>query len=204
VGSSERNLAQVFAAARRHAPCVLFFDEVDALGQKRSHLTHSSSMRNTVNTLLAEMDTPDDGVFVLGATNHPWDVDAALRRPGRFDRMLLVLPPDLPARVAILHHHLRGRPLDGVDVEALARATEHFSGADLAHLCATATERALADSMRAGALRPIGQADLTAALREVRPSTGPWFATARTVVAFANTDGTYDDLAAYLKRNRRL
>lgn len=204
VGSSERNLAQVFAAARRNAPCVLFFDEVDALGQKRSHLTNSSSMRNTVNTLLAELDTPDSGVFVLGATNHPWDVDAALRRPGRFDRMLLVLPPDLPARVAILNHHLRERPLAGVDVGALARATEHFSGADLAHLCATATERALADSMRAGAIRPIGQADLTAALREVRPSTGPWFATARNVVTFANTDGSYDDLAAYLKQNRKL
>ncbi len=204
VGSSERNLAQVFAAARRNAPCVLFFDEVDALGQKRSHLTNSSSMRNTVNTLLAELDTPDSGVFVLGATNHPWDVDAALRRPGRFDRMLLVLPPDLPARAAILTHHLRDRPLAGVDVGALARATEHFSGADLAHLCATATERALADSMRAGAVRPIGQADFTAALREVRPSTGPWFATARNVVTFANTDGSYDDLAAYLKQNRRL
>jgi SpoVK/Ycf46/Vps4 family AAA+-type ATPase len=206
-GSSERNLAQVFDAARRNAPCVLFFDEVDALGQKRSHLTHSSSMRNTVNTLLAEMDSlggTDDGVFVLGATNHPWDVDSALRRPGRFDRMLLVLPPDAAARAAILRHHLRDRPLAGIDLDALARSTEHFSGADLAHLCATASERALADSMRAGTVRPVGMADFGVALREVRPSTGPWFATARNVVAFANTDGSYDDLAAYLKQNRRL
>ncbi len=203
-GSSERNLAQVFAAARRHAPCVLFFDEVDALGQKRSHLTHSSSLRNTVNTLLAELDQPDDGLFVLGATNHPWDVDPALRRPGRFDRMLLVLPPDAAARAAILRHHLAGRPLAGVDVERIARATEHFSGADLAHVCTTATERALADSVRTGTVRPIGQDDLTAALGEVRPSTGPWFATARNVVTFANTDGSYDELAAYLKRNRNL
>ena len=104
-GSSERNLAQIFAAARRNAPCVLFFDEVDALGHKRSHLTTSSSMRNTVNQLLSEMDSlggRNDGVFVLGATNHPWDVDSALRRPGRFDRMLLVLPPDGAAREAIL------------------------------------------------------------------------------------------------------
>ncbi len=203
-GSSERNLAQVFATARRHAPCVLFFDEIDALGQKRSHLAHSSSLRNTVNTLLAELDRPDDDVFVLGATNHPWDVDPALRRPGRFDRMVLVLPPDAAARAAILRHHLAGRPLAGVDVERLARATEHFSGADLAHVCSTATERALADSVRTGRLRPIGQDDLTAALEEVRPSTGPWFATARNVVAFANTDGSYDDLAAHLKRNRGL
>lgn len=206
-GSSERNLTQIFDAARRNAPCVLFFDEVDALGRKRSHLANASSMRNTVNTLLAEMDSlggADDGVFVLGATNHPWDIDTALRRPGRFDRMLLVLPPDAPARAAILRHHLRDRPLAGIDLDALARSTEHFSGADLAHLCTTASERALADSMRAGAVRPVGMADFGVALREVRPSTGPWFGTARNVVAFANTDGSYDDLAAYLKQNKRL
>ena len=123
VGSSERNLAEMFAAARRAAPCVLFFDEVDALGQKRSHLTHSSSMRNTVNQLLSEMDSlgnRNDGVFVLAATNHPWDVDPALRRPGRFDRMLLVLPPDAAARAAILAYHLRERPGD-VDVARIVR-----------------------------------------------------------------------------------
>jgi SpoVK/Ycf46/Vps4 family AAA+-type ATPase len=204
VGQSERNLAQVFDAARRSAPCVLFFDEVDALGQKRSHLRHSSSMRNTVNTLLTEMDGAEDGVFVLGATNHPWDVDPALRRPGRFERMLLVLPPDAPARAAILRHHLRDRPVAGLDLDELVRATEHYSGADLAHIATTAAERALAESMRSGRVRPVGMADLRAALAEVRPSTGPWFATARNVIGFGNADGSYDDLAAHLKRHRRL
>jgi SpoVK/Ycf46/Vps4 family AAA+-type ATPase len=206
-GSSERNLAQIFAAARRNAPCVLFFDEVDALGHKRSHLTTSSSMRNTVNQLLSEMDSlggRNDGVFVLGATNHPWDVDSALRRPGRFDRMLLVLPPDGAAREAILRHHLRGRPLAGVDLGKIARATEHYSGADLAHLCTTAAERALAESMRSGRLVPLTTRDLLTAAREVQPSTGPWFAAARNVALFGNTDGSYDELAAYLKKHRSL
>jgi SpoVK/Ycf46/Vps4 family AAA+-type ATPase len=206
-GSSERNLAQIFAAARRNAPCVLFFDEVDALGHKRSHLTTSSSMRNTVNQLLSEMDSlggRNDGVFVLGATNHPWDVDSALRRPGRFDRMLLVLPPDGPAREAILRHHLRDRPLAGVDVARIAKATEHYSGADLAHLCTTAAERALAESMRSGRLVPLTTRDLLAAAREVQPSTGPWFAAARNVALFGNTDGSYDELAAYLRKHRSL
>jgi SpoVK/Ycf46/Vps4 family AAA+-type ATPase len=206
-GSSERNLAQIFAAARRNAPCVLFFDEVDALGHKRSHLTTSSSMRNTVNQLLSEMDSlggRNDGVFVLGATNHPWDVDSALRRPGRFDRMLLVLPPDLPARAAILRHHLRDRPLADVDLEKIAKATEHYSGADLAHLCTTAAERALAESMRSGRLVPLTTRDLLTAAREVQPSTGPWFAAARNVALFGNTDGSYDELAAYLKKHRSL
>jgi SpoVK/Ycf46/Vps4 family AAA+-type ATPase len=206
-GSSERNLAQIFAAARRNAPCVLFFDEVDALGHKRSHLTTSSSMRNTVNQLLSEMDSlggRNDGVFVLGATNHPWDVDSALRRPGRFDRMLLVLPPDGAAREAILRHHLRDRPLAGVDLGKIARATEHYSGADLAHICGTAAERALAESLRTNRLVPLTTRDLLAAAREVQPSTGPWFATARNVAVFGNTDGSYDELAAYLKKHRSL
>jgi SpoVK/Ycf46/Vps4 family AAA+-type ATPase len=204
VGNSERNLGAVFDAARRKAPHVLFFDEVDALGQKRSHLTHSSTLRNTVNTLLAEMSGENAGVYVLGATNHPWDIDSALRRPGRFDRMLLVLPPDEGARAAILRQNLEKRPVEGIDLAKLVKATEHFSGADLTHLCDTAAERALADSMRTGQVRPLTMKDLQAALAEVRPSTGPWFATARNVALFADHDGSYDDLAAYLKKHRRL
>jgi hypothetical protein len=98
-GASERNMRAVFETARRNAPCLLFLDEVDALGQKREHLRNSAGMRGAVNQLLTEMDSVksnNDGVFVLGATNHPWDVDTALLRPGRFDRMLLVVPPDPP------------------------------------------------------------------------------------------------------------
>lgn len=207
VGASERNLSQIFDAARRNAPCVLFLDEIDALGQKRSHLAHSTSMRNVVNQLLSEMDSlggDNHGVFVLGATNHPWDVDSALRRPGRFDRMLLVLPPDAPARASILRYHLRDRPVAQIDIDRIVRATEHFSGADLAHVCTTAAERGLAASMRAGQLRPLTTADLEAAAREIRPSTGPWFSTARNVTAFGNADGSYDDLAAYLRKNKKL
>ncbi|MGH4014305.1 MAG: AAA family ATPase [Pseudonocardiaceae bacterium] len=145
----------------------------------------------------------NEGVFVLGATNHPWDVDSALRRPGRFDRMLLVLPPDPPARTAILHYHLRGRPLSGIDIDALVRTTVDFSGADLGHLCESATERALAASIATGSVRPVTMADLSAALREVRPSTGPWFAIARNVATFANSDGSYDDLVRYLRTRKK-
>jgi ATP-dependent 26S proteasome regulatory subunit len=206
-GQSERNLSRIFAEARRKSPCVLFFDEIDALGRKRSHLSGAGVMRNAVNQLLAEMDSVqahNDGIFVLGATNHPWDIDSALRRPGRFDRMVLVLPPDGPARTAILRHHLRDRPVADIDLGRLARLTEHFSGADLAHVCTTAAERALALSMRHGRLHPLTTKDLEAAAKEIRPSTGAWFATARNVVAFANADGDYDDLAAYLRKHRKL
>ncbi|PZS34905.1 MAG: AAA family ATPase, partial [Pseudonocardiales bacterium] len=163
--------------------------------------------RGTVNQLLGEMDSAlnrNDGVFVLAATNHPWDVDSALRRPGRFDRMLLVLPPDSTAREAILHYHLRERPAAGISLSKLARRTEGYSGADLAHLCDTAAESALGDALRTGEVRPIGMADLERALSEVKPSTGAWFETARNVAQFANEGGAYDDLLAYLKSRRML
>jgi SpoVK/Ycf46/Vps4 family AAA+-type ATPase len=204
IGQSERNVHELFQLARRAAPCVLFLDEVDAIGQKRSQQRHSGT-RNTVNQLLTEMDgvtNANEGVYVLGATNHPWDVDVALRRPGRFDRMLLVLPPDPPARETILRYHLRDRPVAGVDTRRLAAQTEGYSGADLAHVCETAAEHALMDSARSGAVRMIDMSDLEAAVREVRPSVGPWLETARNVAEFANEGGTYDDLLAYLRRRR--
>lgn len=206
IGSSERNLHQVFDLARRSAPCVLFLDEVDAIGQKRSRL-HNNAMRTTVNQLLAELDgigADNEGVFVLAATNQPWDVDAALRRPGRLDRMFLVLPPDAEAREAVLRHHLKDRPVEGIDLRKLAKRTEGYSGADLAHVCETATERALLDSARSGQVRMIAMSDLESALAEVRPSTAAWFESARNVALFANEGGAYDDLLAYLRRSKRL
>ena len=206
VGNSERNLHEIFETARRNAPCVLFLDEVDAIGHKRSQL-NSSAMRTLGNQLLAELDGMEgdnDGVFVLAATNAPWDVDAALRRPGRLDRMLLVAPPDAPARVAILEYHLRERPIENIDLPKLAARTEDFTGADLAHVCETAAEYAMHDSLTTGRVRMIGQADMERALREVRPSVGTWFATARNVALFANEGGVYDDLAAYLKKRKLL
>ena len=94
--------------------------------------------------------------------------------------------------------------MSDVDLDRIVKQTEHFSGADLAHVCTTAAEAGLARSMRDGRLHALTTRDLEAAVKEVRPSTGPWFATARNVVAFANTDGEYDDLSLYLRKNRKL
>jgi len=205
LGASEQNIRAVFEAARAAAPCVVFFDEVDALGQRRSQ-TRSSHVRGMVNQLLTELDGVDggnEGVFVLAATNQPWDVDPALRRPGRLDRTVLVLPPDAPARDAIFRGHLRDRPVEGIDAAALAKRTEGFSGADIAYVCEVAAEHALMDSITTGTARLIGMPDLLAALGEVRPSTSAWLETARSVVLFGEDDGTYADLRAYLKKSKR-
>ncbi len=206
VGSSERNIREMFAVARRNAPCVLFLDEVDAIGQKRSQL-RNTPMRSAVNQLLLELDDVtggNDGVFVLAATNHPWDVDSALRRPGRFDRTLLVLPPDTQAREAVFRFHLKDRPVAGINLAKLAAMTEGYSAADIAHVCESAAELALLDSARSGQVRLIGQDDLVAATAQVRPSLAPWFESARNVALFANEGGAYDDLAAYLKKRKML
>jgi len=207
LGQSEKHIAELFAYARRNAPCVVFFDELDALGQKRVHLRNAPAQRGVVNQLLAELDGVDsdnEGVFVLGATNHPWDVDSALLRPGRFDRTVLVLPPDRDARRDILQHHLRGRPAEGIDVEWLADHSDGFSGADLAHLVKTASERALEKAVETGEIKPISMEDMRLALGETKPTTSTWFETARNVVIFANQSGMYDELAEYMKAVKKL
>jgi SpoVK/Ycf46/Vps4 family AAA+-type ATPase len=206
LGESERRLHDAFQAARRAAPCVLFLDELDALGQKRSNLRHSAG-RNVVNQLLAELDgaqADNDGVFVLGATNHPWDIDTALRRPGRLDRTLLVLPPDLPVREAILRKALQERPIEGVDPAKLARRTDGCSGADLVHVVETASEQALQESVRTGTMRPITMRQLEQAAQETAPSTKAWFAVAHNYALYANEAGQYDDLLAYIRTHKLL
>jgi len=205
LGASERHVQEIFNTARRNAPCVVFLDELDAIGQKRSNLRSSPSQRGIVNQLLSEMDGfagGNEGVFVLGATNHPWDVDSALLRPGRFDRVALVLPPDRPAREAILHGNLKERPVADIDVAWLAQHTEQFSGADLVHLCETATEQAMEESLMTGRVRNIGMGDFRTALKEVKPSTRAWFETARNYAMFANEGGAYDDLLVYMRQQR--
>lgn len=205
IGQSERNLAGIFEVARRNRPCVLFFDELDALGQKRSLLRHAGAMRGVVNMMLAELDgatSDNEGLFVLAATNHPWDVDSALLRPGRFDRTVLVLPPDAPARAAILRGQLKGRPAAPIDFDRLAKATVGYSGADLSLVVDQATESAMEATMASGVVRPITQGQLQDAVKSVRPSTKEWLETAKNYAIFSNESGTYDDLLAYLKGRR--
>jgi AAA+ superfamily predicted ATPase len=206
LGESERKLHEIFQTARRNAPSVVFFDELDALGHKRSQLRHHAG-RNVVNQLLADLDGIDaanDGIFVLGATNHPWDVDTALLRPGRFDRIVLVVPPDAAAREAILRYHLRDRPVGTIDPGWIVSRTDGFSGADLAHLCESATELAMEASATSGVVRPISMDHFQKALREIRPSTRAWFEMARNYALFANEGGVYDDLLAYMRVNKLL
>jgi transitional endoplasmic reticulum ATPase len=202
IGQSERNLHEIFEQARRSRPCVLFFDEVDALGANRSDMRHSGRQM-LINQFLSEMDgiqAANEGVLVLAATNMPWQVDPAFRRPGRFDRMIFVPPPDATARAAILRILCRGKPVQDIDYDLLSKRTEQFSGADLKGVLDRAIEGKLREAIKDGVPKPLTTRDLTTAAAEAKPTTREWFATARNHALFANQGGAYDDILKYLKQ----
>ena len=201
IGNSERNLHGLFEEARSHKPCVLFFDEVDALGASRTDMRHHAG-RQLINQFLAEMDgvkSSNDGVLILAATNAPWHLDSAFRRPGRFDRVLFVPPPDAAARASIIRLLCQGKPAEEIDFDQLGRKTEGFSGADLKAVVDVAIERKLQEAMKSGVPKPLSTKDLTAAAGTLKPTTKEWFATARNYALYSNQGGIYDDILHYLK-----
>lgn len=201
-GESEKFIHALFEDARRHSPTVLFFDEFDALGASRGR-GDSSFWRTLVDQLLQEMDgvgARNREVLVFAATNMPWNVDPAFRRPGRFDRVLLVTPPDEAARRELLTRFLRDVPGGpAIDVGPFVKPTALFTGADVKHLCERAGERALEASLTSGEIHPVTADDLRAALKSTNSTALEWFATARNHARYANEGGQYDDLVAYLK-----
>jgi SpoVK/Ycf46/Vps4 family AAA+-type ATPase len=202
LGYSRRSVHEIFETARAAAPCLLYLDQLDAIGPRRAGRRHSIG-RGVVDQLVAELYSASEdheGVFVVAATEHPWDVDSLLRRPGRLDHRLLVLPPDLQAREAIIRGVLAGRPLaDDLDLAALAGRTDKYSPAHRQPLCEGAPAAALEASMVSNSSRPIALADFTRGLHEIRPSTPPWFELARDYARFAAEPGSYDDLVSYLR-----
>jgi SpoVK/Ycf46/Vps4 family AAA+-type ATPase len=201
VGNSEKNLHEIFEMARRNKPCVLFFDEVDAMGASRNDLKQSA-MRHVINQFLAELDgveSDNEGVLILAATNAPWAVDPAFRRPGRFDRIIFVEPPDESARKDIIVSQLKDRPVGEVDAAKVAASTNGFSGADIKAIVDIAVEDKLTESLSKGVIQPIHTKDLLKAAKQHRPSTSEWFSSARNYALYANESGLYDDILKYLK-----
>ncbi|WP_455926025.1 ATP-binding protein [Pseudomonas putida] len=204
IGESERKLHALFEQARAQAPAVMFFDEVEALGGKRSNTREATSSK-LVSQFLSEMDgfTHDNhGVLILAATNVPWSVDSAFRRPGRFDRVLFVPPPDRPAREAMLKMMMKDRPsTDDIDFAFLAKHTSGFSGADLSELVETAADEAIEASIAEGREQPISDKHLKLALKEVRATTLEWLTTARNYARYANEGNQYDEVLAFLDKH---
>jgi transitional endoplasmic reticulum ATPase len=201
LGNSEKQLHDLFELARRQTPCVMFFDEIDALGASRADMRQSSS-KMLINQFLNELDGvqySNDGLLILGATNAPWHLDVAFRRPGRFDRIIFVNPPDLDGRENILKILLEGKPINSIDYKTIAKKTEEFSGADLMSVIDRAVEDKLRDALKTGVPQPIETRDLLKSALEVKPSTKEWFTTARNYALYSNESGGYDDILEYLK-----
>ncbi|MEN7550348.1 AAA family ATPase [Rapidithrix thailandica] len=200
IGNSERNLHQLFEKARTLSPCVLFFDEVDALGANRSDL-RTSAGRNIINQFLSELDGihgGNDGLLIMGATNAPWHLDPAFRRPGRFDRIIFVSPPDPESRKAITRVCLEKKPVEKVDFDKVAKQMKDFSGADIKAVIDWAVEEKIKEAMKLGSPSPITTQDLLKASKKIKPSTKEWFVTARNYALYANESGIYDEILEYL------
>ena len=200
IGSSERNLHEIFELARKNTPSVIFIDEIDALGANRNDINKTAG-RTVINQFLSELDGVDsnnDGVLVIGATNAPWYLDPAFRRPGRFDRILFVAPPDVEARKAIFRLSLKGKPIEILNYDNLAKSTKEFSGADIQAVIDIAIEKKLEAAFTDGVPKPLSTKDLLKAIKQVKSSTKEWFNSARNYALYSNTGGLYDDILDYL------
>ena len=187
----------------RAARACFFFDEVEALATRRSQ--GSDFRAGLVSTFLGAFDTMakrNEGVLVVAATNTPWAVDTAFRRPGRFDKSLFVPPPDRKARRKILQDLLEARPhSDTIDVAAMADETKGFSGADLVYLIETAVDLAIEELIKEGRDLPIGATHLAGAMKEIQPTTMEWLAVARNYAKYANEGGAYSEVLAFLDKH---
>ena len=204
IGESERKLHAIFELARQSSPSVIFFDEVEAIGGKRQHSRESGSAK-LVSQFLTELDgfsQHNKGVLILGATNVPWAVDAAFRRPGRFDRVLFVPPPDHSARLDILQQLMQDRPSEGViDFNTIAKLTSGFSGADLRNLIETAVDEAIEQSIASGTEKPVTSQHIHAALKQTKATTLEWLTSARNHARYANQGGQYNEVLEFLAKH---
>ena len=204
LGNSEKNLHEIFESARKHKPCVIFIDEIDALGANRNDINKTAG-RTVINQFLAELDGIDsnnDGILVLGATNAPWYIDPAFRRPGRFDRIIFVAPPDEEARKSIFKIQLKNKPVDKIDFKALAKKSNSFSGADIMSSIDIAIESKLQESFKDGIPKNLNTKDITKAISKMKPSSKEWFSSAKNYALYANDSGLYDDILNYLNIKR--
>lgn len=202
-GEGERALHSFFETARRQAPSVLFFDELDAIGANRSSL--GGPMRTLVNQFLTELDgigSNNEQVLVIGATNLPWEVDDALRRPGRFDKVVFITPPDKAARKRMFDLNLKEKPCEELDYELLASASHGFSAADIKKVTDESSDKAFRQALRTGQVIKISTQDVLAAIEDSRATTMEWFQTVKSYISYANQTGLYDEVKLFIDANK--
>ena len=172
VGESEKAVRMIFKKAKQVSPSIVFLDEIDAIAPKRGSHFDSGATERVVNQLLTSMDGLEDmeNVVVIAATNRPDIVDAALLRPGRFDKLMLIPVPDEPSRLRILQVHTKRMPLEKVDLQALSKRLDGYVGADIENLCREAGLAALRKNKTA---TKVTMEHFEEALASMRPSITP-------------------------------
>ncbi|MGC8479022.1 MAG: AAA family ATPase [Candidatus Micrarchaeia archaeon] len=173
-GETERKLAEIFGIARKHAPCVLFFDEIDAIGSSRDSPELDETHRQALSQLLVEMDgfQKINNVIIVGATNVPQVLDKALLRPGRFDKIIYLPLPDFNGRKKIFEIYLSKLPVaQDVDLDVLAEKTERYSGADIKALCESISQVVAQKAVSKHAILEITMKDFLNAIDATKPST---------------------------------
>jgi len=172
-GQSEKNVSELFSIARKNAPCVLFFDEIDAIGKKRESYTADDVAPRLMSLFLAELDgfAAKKDIIVIGATNIPDALDPALMRPGRFDKIIYMPLPDREAREAVFRVHTKKIPISpDVDFGRLAEVSERYSGADIKNVCTEAARLAASEAAKKGVVIPVRMEHFTTVLESLRPS----------------------------------
>lgn len=200
VGESEKNIKALFDTVRENRPAIVFIDEIDALGRKRE-LLKNSSLTTTINAFLAQMDgveSDNENILIIGATNAPWDVDSAFKRTGRFDRTFFIPPPDFEAREEIFQLYLKDLPIENIDYVKLAQASEGFSGADIKGVVDRVGEATIEAILESAEDLKITQEELLSTIENTKKSTTEWFGMARNVIEYANASGMYDELEEYI------
>ncbi len=181
-GNTEKNIHNAFDTARKNKPTILFLDELDGMGGRRDKMQQSFEKRS-INQFLTEMDGVEysnEGVLIMGATNAPWDLDPALRRPGRFSKLIYFPQPDKRGRRDILLLNLKNRPVSlRLNLWRIARATEGYSGADLKELCNAAAAVPWKEAIKTGKERVITFKDFREAMKKVRPSLPAWYSSVK-------------------------
>jgi len=203
LGQSEKNLHSVFDQARINKPCIIFFDEIDALGYKRDNISQSKGS-NIINQLLVEIDgfnSQNEEILIIGATNTPWSLDEALKRSGRFDDVIFISPPDIIAREKILKIHLEEKPHREINFQRIAKITHHYSGADLQNIINRAIEKKISIALKTGEIVPISEDDLINEINQFSPTTLEWFSTIKNYTLFANKSGIYNEVIEYMKKS---
>lgn len=207
LGNTEKNIANLFKTARKNKPCIIFFDEVDALGGQRTGEGHGNKWADmAVNQILmeiTEIEEKKEEILVIGATNAPWNVDNALKRSGRLGKFVYIAPPNQEMRAQLFKMYLTNLPTEKkIDFEKLAKTSEDFAATDVKAVCEEATAAAFKEACKTGETKPITMSSLEAAIKGERSDLLEWYNSASKMIIEAELKEFYPELYEEINKLR--